>query len=143
MVIADPDRLMQVVANLLSNAAKFTRPGTMVDVRAGKKGDRVRISVRDHGQGIPDEYKGILFDKFFQADPSNSRERTGTGLGLSIARHFTRLMNGEIDFASQSGKGATFFVDLPIAAGASDSAAYMLPRANGARTIQRSAMTED
>ena len=141
MVVADPDRLMQVVANLLSNAAKFTRPGTMVDVRAGKKGDRVRISVRDHGPGIPDEYKGILFDKFFQADPSNSRERAGTGLGLSIARHFTRLMNGEIDFTSQLGKGATFFVDLPITA--AGIAAHALAQGNGARQLQRAIMAED
>lgn len=121
MALADPDRLIQVISNLLSNAAKFTRPGTVVDVHAGKKGDRIRISVRDHGQGIPDDLKGILFDKFFQADPSNSRERPGTGLGLSIARHFTRLMNGEIDFNSQWGKGATFFVDLPSTQRAADT----------------------
>jgi PAS domain S-box-containing protein len=136
MIVADPDRLMQVVSNLLSNAAKFTRPGTIVDVRAGKKGDRVRISVRDHGQGIPDEFKGILFDKFFQADPSNSRERAGTGLGLSIARHYTRLMDGEINFTSQWGKGATFFVDLPRA-GNSVLASHTLPKTNGSHDLER------
>jgi len=128
---------MQVVANLLSNAAKFTRPGTVVDVRAGKKGGRVRISVRDHGQGVPDELKGILFDKFFQADPSNARERAGTGLGLSIARHFTQLMHGEIDFTSQWGKGATFFVDLPIAGAPVEIAPHFLAKANGARPTNR------
>lgn len=137
MAIADPDRLMQVVANLLSNAAKFTRPGSAVDVRAGKKGERVRISVRDHGQGVPEDLKHILFDKFFQADPSNSRERAGTGLGLSIARHFTRLMNGEIDFTSEWGKGATFFIDLPFVDALTDFSPHILPKTNGAHAVMR------
>ncbi|MBI1211162.1 MAG: PAS domain S-box protein [Alphaproteobacteria bacterium] len=137
MVLADPDRLMQVVSNLLSNAAKFTRPGTVVDVHAGQKCDRIRISVRDHGQGVPDDLKGILFDKFFQADPSNSRERPGTGLGLSIARHFTRLMNGDIDFASEWGKGATFFVDLPIAEDEMDLSSHVTQTTNGSRSSEK------
>jgi PAS domain S-box-containing protein len=113
--LADPDRLTQVVANLLSNAAKFTRQGSDVDIQAVKTGDRIQISVRDHGDGIPEEMRGRVFEKFSQADHSNSRERTGTGLGLSIARHLMRLMNGDVTFSSEPGKGATFFIRLPIA----------------------------
>ena len=130
-VIADPDRLMQVLANLLSNAAKFTMPGTVVDVSAERWGRAVRISVRDRGQGVPDEMKGILFDKFSQADPSNSRERAGTGLGLAIARRFMRLMHGEIDFTSERGKGATFFIDLPAVGVSASLEPDIQPLTNG------------
>lgn len=113
--LADPDRLTQVVANLISNAAKFTRQGTDVDIRATKQGDRIQISVRDRGDGIPENMRPKIFEKFTQADHSTSRERTGTGLGLSIAHHLVRLMNGDISFVSELREGTTFFVRLPIA----------------------------
>jgi PAS domain S-box-containing protein len=127
-VTADPDRLMQVMANLLSNASKFTRAGTSVDIRAERKDTRVRISVRDHGEGIPEKLKAVIFDKFSQGDYSNSRDRTGTGLGLGIARQIAHLMDGEIGFTSEPGKGATFHVELPIVSPAQPEAPRVEPR---------------
>jgi signal transduction histidine kinase len=114
-VIADGERLMQVLANLLSNAAKFTRAGTAVQVRSERAGKYVRISVCDQGHGIPENLRERIFEKFVQAESVNTRGHEGSGLGLSIARKMVELMNGEISFTSQSGVGTTFTVSLPAA----------------------------
>jgi PAS domain S-box-containing protein len=114
-VIADGERLMQVMANLLSNAAKFTRAGTAIQVRSELAGKYVRISVSDQGQGIPENLRERIFEKFVQAESVNTRGHEGSGLGLSIARKMVELMNGEIGFTSQSGVGTTFTVSLPAA----------------------------
>ena len=114
-VIADGERLMQVVANLLSNAAKFTRPGTKITVKAARHGKYVRISVRDEGAGIPDRIRHRIFEKFMQGESVNTRGCEGSGLGLCIARQMVELMNGEIGFETQKDAGTTFHVDLPIA----------------------------
>jgi PAS domain S-box-containing protein len=114
-VIADGERLMQVMANLLSNAAKFTRPGTTIQVRSELAGTYVRICVSDHGQGIPENLRERIFEKFVQAENVNTRGHEGSGLGLSIARKMVELMNGEIGFTSQSGVGTTFTISLPSA----------------------------
>lgn len=113
--IADGDRLIQVMANLLSNAAKFTRPGTRVQINATGMGKHVRIAVRDHGGGIPENIRDRVFEKFTQGQSANTREREGSGLGLSIARQMILLMNGDIGFISEPEGGTTFFVDLPCA----------------------------
>jgi PAS domain S-box-containing protein len=133
LVIADPDRLIQIMANLLSNAAKYTRQGTVIDVRAQQKGEWVKISVRDHGQGVSNEMKLVLFEKFAQGDPSNLRERAGTGLGLAIVRELAQLMNSEVGFTSVRGKGATFFIKLPLAKPGSND----LPPPRGAKATGR------
>jgi CheY-like chemotaxis protein len=112
-VLADPDRLMQVMANLLSNAAKFSAPGSTVNVRATRQGERMRLEVEDHGAGIPEEFRPRVFDKFAQADGSSSRRFEGTGLGLSITRQLVEAMGGSIGFQSAAGRGTTFFIELP------------------------------
>jgi|GEM_PF-3232973 len=112
-VRADPDRLMQIMANLLSNAAKFSPKSAGVEVVAEDLGDTVRISVHDHGIGIPDEFRDKIFEKFAQADNSDTRRHEGTGLGLSITRKLVQMMGGEIDFTSVPYQGTTFFFDLP------------------------------
>jgi signal transduction histidine kinase len=114
-VAADSDRLMQVMANLLSNAAKFSPAGGAVQVRAIERGANVRIEVEDHGIGIPEEFRKRVFDKFAQAESSASRRFEGTGLGLSITRDLINTMNGTIGFTSVTGKGTTFYFELPIA----------------------------
>src|SRR6185312_14873352 len=85
-VVADPDRLMQGITNLLSNAAKFSPPGSTVHIRAKRRNARVGIEVEDHGTGIPEEFRPHVFEKFAQADGSTSRRFEGTGLGLAITR---------------------------------------------------------
>jgi signal transduction histidine kinase len=112
-VHADRDRLMQVGANLLSNAVKFSPPGAEVVVTTEDRGDNLRISVRDHGQGVPDEFRSRIFGKFAQADNSDTREKSGTGLGLSIVEHIVRRLGGKVGFADAPGGGTDFFVELP------------------------------
>ena len=114
-VLADPHRLMQVMANLLSNAAKFSPPGAEVRVRASECGARVRFEVVDRGTGIPEAFRGRVFEKFAQADSSSSRRFAGTGLGLSITRDFILAMNGTIGFDTVTGEGTTFHFELPCA----------------------------
>jgi PAS domain S-box-containing protein len=111
----DPERLIQVLTNLLSNAAKFSPPGGTVRVWCERLGDALRISVRDDGPGIPEEFRARIFEKFSQADASATREKGGTGLGLHIARRFIEHMHGRIGFESEVGAGSTFWVELPAA----------------------------
>jgi signal transduction histidine kinase len=110
----DSDRIRQVVANLLSNAAKFSPPGGTVSVGATPNGDMVRVSIGDHGPGIPDAFRDKIFQKFSQADSSNTRQESGTGLGLSIAKTIVDLHGGSIGFFSLAGAGTTFHFDLPV-----------------------------
>ena len=114
-VAADPDRLMQVMANLLSNAAKFSPPGADVNVRVRERDALVRIEVEDHGTGIPEDFRARIFEKFAQADSSSTRRFEGTGLGLSITRRLVEGMGGTIGFTTITGQGTTFHIELPRA----------------------------
>lgn len=110
----DPERFQQVMANLLSNAAKFSPEGRVVDVGAARPApDQVRVYVRDRGKGIPEAFRDRIFQPFAQADSSNTRRKGGTGLGLNITRSIIQLHGGRIDFESVPGEGTTFFFDLP------------------------------
>jgi len=125
-VTADPDRLMQVITNLLSNAAKFSPPGADVTIRARKADGKIVIEVEDHGAGIPTDFQPRIFEKFAQAQDANSPRREGAGLGLSLSRQLVELMQGEIDFHTEAGKGTVFFVVFPASpakAGTKNSAA--------------------
>jgi PAS domain S-box-containing protein len=112
-VIADPERLTQVVTNLLSNAVKFSPRDAEVTVTIENRGTTVRISVRDHGPGIPDEYNDRIFEKFVQVDASDARHRGGTGLGLSIVKQIALQLDGTVDFEAAPGGGTIFHVVLP------------------------------
>jgi PAS domain S-box-containing protein len=112
-VDVDSLRLLQVLANLLSNACKFAPAGTDVEVGVHASPTRVRISVTDYGPGIPVAFRDTIFEKFSQADGSDSRARGGTGLGLAISKALVERMGGTISFDSVEGEGATFHVDLP------------------------------
>ncbi len=109
----DADRLTQVMANLLSNAEKFSTPGDTVVVTLERRGKMLRISITDRGPGIPAEFRDKIFGRFAQADTSDSRKKGGTGLGLSIVRALVERMHGTASFTSKIGVGTTFFVDLP------------------------------
>jgi PAS domain S-box-containing protein len=115
-VLADRDRLQQILWNLLSNAVKFTPSGGEITVRAGKDGDAVAISVQDSGVGIAGEHLPFVFQRFWQADSGASREFAGLGIGLALARHLVELHGGAITAASAGpGHGALFTVSLPSA----------------------------
>lgn len=113
-VYADSDRLMQVMANLLSNAAKFSPDGETVEISIARhKNDSIRISVTDHGPGIPEEFQPKLFLKFTQSDASDTRQKGGTGLGLNITKAIIEKHGGRIDFVTHEGIGSTFYIELP------------------------------
>jgi CheY-like chemotaxis protein len=103
------------MANLLSNAAKFSPAGSTVRVRAIECDPHVRIVVEDRGIGIPEQFRKRVFDKFAQADSSTSRRFEGTGLGLSITRKLTEAMGGTIGFTTVTDQGTTFYFELPQA----------------------------
>jgi signal transduction histidine kinase len=114
-VLVDADRIMQVLTNLLSNAAKFSPPHGKVTLGAEDRGADVRISVSDCGPGIPRDFRDRIFQRFAQADSSTTRQREGTGLGLSISKAIVEHLGGRIGFETQEGVGTTFFIDLPQA----------------------------
>ncbi|MCC7380502.1 MAG: PAS domain S-box protein, partial [Deltaproteobacteria bacterium] len=113
-VLVDPDRLAQVLTNLISNAVKFSPPDSEVELSVTRRGDWLRVGVLDRGPGIPAEFRPRIFERFAQADASNTRQRGGTGLGLSISRSLVERMRGSIGFADAAGGGTMFFVDLPF-----------------------------
>jgi PAS domain S-box-containing protein len=113
IVAVDPERFIQVMANLLSNAAKYSPAGGTVRVWTERRGELLRVNVRDEGPGIPEEFRARIFEKFSQADSSTTREKGGTGLGLHIAQRFIEHMRGRIGFESAPGAGSTFWVELP------------------------------
>lgn len=112
-VIGDEHRLIQVLTNLISNAAKFSPPGGIVDVSIEQVGSAMRVSVRDRGKGVPEEFHDRIFQRFAQADGSSTRQIGGTGLGLSICKTIVEHMHGSITFAPASGGGTVFYFDLP------------------------------
>jgi signal transduction histidine kinase len=125
LVIVDPARFVQVMSNLLSNAIKYSPQGGTVRVWSERRGEMVRLNVRDNGPGIPDGFRERIFEKFSQADASTTREKGGTGLGLHIARRFVEHMRGRIGYESETGRGSTFWIEFPTAtsAGAAVTAA--------------------
>jgi signal transduction histidine kinase len=111
-VLADPDHLNRIFVNLLDNASKYA-PGSAVDVFAQARGDRVDISIIDHGEGVPAEQRDRIFERFTQMEGSATRTRGGTGLGLNIVRGLTEAMNGNVGLHETVGGGATFTISLP------------------------------
>jgi PAS domain S-box-containing protein len=111
-VYGDEHRLMQVLSNLMSNAAKFAPKGSKIMLSATKRRHQIRISVTDQGPGIPLELRKTIFEKFTQADSSDTRKVGGTGLGLNISKLIVEKHNGRIDFFTEEGVGTTFFFDL-------------------------------
>lgn len=112
-VDVDGNRLLQVLANLISNAAKFSPAGASVELSVDVRVSGVRVEVRDHGRGIPESFRDRVFQKFSQADGSDRRERGGTGLGLAISKALIERMHGRIGFDSEPGSGSTFWFELP------------------------------
>lgn len=112
-VNADRKRVLQVMTNLLSNAAKFSPEGGAVEVSMESDGGNVRIGVHDSGPGIPESFRSRIFGRFAQADMSHTRGKGGTGLGLAICKRLVELMGGRIGFADRDGGGTTFWIELP------------------------------
>ncbi len=114
-VRADPDRLEQVLCNLMDNAIKYGRPGGSAVVGASRVDPGfVQVSVQDDGPGIPSEALDRIFERFYRVDKGRSREQGGTGLGLSIVKHIVQTHGGKVWATSELGKGSTIFFTLPV-----------------------------
>lgn len=113
-VVGDPERVHQVIANLLENAVRYTPAGAPVDVRARADGDRVTITVADLGPGIPDDETSRVFERFYRADAARSSDIGGSGLGLSIASWIVDLHGGAIRAEPRAPVGCRMVVELPL-----------------------------
>lgn len=137
IVLGDENRIRQVVANLLGNARRYTPEGSPIELSVGADLETARgwIAVTDHGEGIPEQIRAKIFQRFWRADSSRTRETGGSGLGLSIVASIVATLQGTIEVTDTPGGGATFTVWLPLAvdratAGAAlDLATQPLPRA--------------
>jgi PAS domain S-box-containing protein len=114
IVQADSDRMIQVVTNLLSNAAKFSKSGGTVDISLVRRSNTLRLSILDHGRGIDPAFRDRIFERFAQARGSGGQGRGGTGLGLAICRQIVESHGGQISFDSVFGEWTVFHVDLPL-----------------------------
>jgi signal transduction histidine kinase len=110
----DVNRFRQVMANLLSNAAKFSPEGGQVVTEVRRSGTMLIVSVTDQGRGIPPEFRERIFTPFSQASESSTRDREGTGLGLIISKEIIEQMGGEIGYDSVAGVRTTFWLKLPL-----------------------------
>ncbi len=115
-VMGDPERIMQVFANLLSNAAKYSPPQVQVEIRLKHQEGNFRIEIEDRGAGIPDEFRPRIFGKFAQAEEHGEKNLGGAGLGLNITKNLVETMGGSIGFESELGVRTVFWFTLPAAA---------------------------
>jgi signal transduction histidine kinase/DNA-binding response OmpR family regulator len=141
-VDVDAQRLQQVLANLLSNAAKFSPEGGQVEVGVFHDQDRVRVEVTDRGAGIPLAFHDRIFQKFSQADASDTRQKGGTGLGLAITRELVERMGGRVGFESTPGEGTCFHFELPAWSEELSRPAFLAPE-EPASTSARVLVVED
>ena len=112
-VLADRPRIMQVLANLISNASKYSPDGAAVELSASRCDTGIRFSVRDFGPGVPEEFRREIFSKFAQADSSDGRAQSGTGLGLVISKTIIEEHGGDIGYTTQPGADTTFYFIIP------------------------------
>jgi PAS domain S-box-containing protein len=111
---ADPDRVVQTLMNLVSNAIKFSEPEQSIEIGGFSNGKMATLYVRDYGRGIPAEKQSLIFERFQQVDASDSREKGGTGLGLAICRTIVQQHGGRIWVESTPGEGSAFYFTLPL-----------------------------
>lgn len=114
IVFVDKDRVLQVLANYLSNAAKFSHKDGNVDISIDKNDSAVRVAIRDYGIGIDKEFFKHMFSKFSQADGSDTRSKGGTGLGLAISKELIEKMHGQVGFTTEKDQGSVFWFEIPL-----------------------------
>ena len=113
-ILADRERVLQVMMNIVSNSIKYTPDGGHIDIYAGRRRDRVWMVVDDDGIGIPEEDRSRIFDRFYRVDKARSRQSGGTGLGLSIAKEIMDRHRGRITLMNKEGPGLMIRLELNI-----------------------------
>ena len=113
-ILADRERIVQVMMNVVSNSIKYTPDGGRIRISAGQTGERVWMEVDDNGIGIPPEDRGRIFERFYRVDKARSRESGGTGLGLSIAKEIVDRHGGSISLVEKDGPGLTIRIELLV-----------------------------
>jgi len=113
MVVADHNRLIQVLTNLMSNANKYTPEDGEITIRAAEDDGQIHLSIQDSGIGLSIEDQARLFSQFFRSEEPEVREQAGWGLGLYVTRRLLDLMGGSIGMRSELGVGSTFWITLP------------------------------
>ena len=114
LINVDPQRMMQVLNNIMDNAMRYTPEGGRVLLSAEQVGENLEMRIQDNGPGLSDEELGRVFDRFYRADPSRQRDESGSGLGLAIAKSLVERHNGRIWAESQPGEGMTVVISLPV-----------------------------
>jgi PAS domain S-box-containing protein len=112
-VRVDPDRIIQVLTNVLSNAVRFSAAGDVVTVSVNRSDEQLRVAIRDKGPGISEDFREHVFEAFARGNQGDWRHRSGTGLGMSISKGIIEELGGAISFETELGEGTTFFVDIP------------------------------
>lgn len=110
----DMEKIERVILNLLSNAIKFTQPGGKISVSIYSIGEKVLISVKDTGPGIPKKMQDIIFERFKQVSSDLTRENEGSGIGLSLVKSFVELHHGSVRIESEENKGSNFIIEIPV-----------------------------
>jgi len=113
IVRVDPDRMIQVLTNVLSNAVRFSPTDGVVTVKASRRDQMLRVAVSDAGPGIPEDFRNHVFEAFARGEHDDWRHRSGTGLGMSISKGIIEELGGVITFETELGSGTTFFIDIP------------------------------
>jgi signal transduction histidine kinase len=115
-VLADEDRLIQILINLIGNGLQYTPPGGRVEISATAQVDQLEIQIKDSGIGIAPEHLPLLFTRFYRVDKSRSRSSGGSGIGLTIVKHLVEKHGGQVRAESAGeGQGSTFIFTLPLA----------------------------
>jgi PAS domain S-box-containing protein len=114
LLSVDPDRIIQLVTNLVGNALKHSGIGDSIDISIARGDTHARVSVRDHGPGVPADFQPQLFQQYAHGQASDGKLRAGTGLGLAICKALAEQMNGRVGFHPAEGKGAVFWFELPL-----------------------------
>lgn len=110
----DPQRLMQILTNLLSNANKYTPEGGRIEIRAAREGPMIRVTIQDHGIGMTEEEQSRLFTQFFRGESAAVRDQPGWGLGLHVTKRLVEMLGGSIGVESRSGEGSSFWFTQPV-----------------------------
>ena len=114
-IMGNPDRVEQMLINLIENAIKYNKPGGSVTVQVFSNAEEANVTISDTGIGIAEEHLPRMFERFYRVDKGRSRQMGGTGLGLAIVKHIVRSMHGEIEVHSKLGEGTEFLITLPLA----------------------------